>query len=97
MSFIILFNYNSNSKLADKYIKITRQESLAYAINNIENCLQTELTNLEESLVAERIVAQTARERKIKEVEKAKVIASPTKPFPITPTLNFFIKILNLC
>jgi len=71
--------------LADKYIKITKQESLAYAINNIENCLQTELTNLEESLVAERIVAQTARERKIKEVEKAKVIAEALGVYEYDP------------
>ena len=27
------------------------------------------------------------------ECEKAKEMASPTNPFPMTPTLNFFIKI----
>jgi len=87
--------------LADKYIAITKQESLTYAIKNIEDCLQAELTNLEESLAAERIFAQTELELKIKTIEEAKVIAETLGLYeydPRVPEFPYFargVKALN--
>lgn len=78
-------NRELTEKLANKYISITEKEAREYAIENIVGCLQTELTNIEESLAAERIIAETELRNRIKKLQEAREIAKELDLYEYDP------------